>query len=58
MTAEICRRHNDVNVICLSGDLIGERPLDNILKTWLETEFEGGRHARRLGKIAEIEKKC
>ncbi|MCA9141556.1 MAG: ribose 5-phosphate isomerase B [Planctomycetales bacterium] len=56
ITAEICRRHNDVNVLCLSGDLLGESRLDNLLRVWLETEFEGGRHARRLEKIAEIER--
>lgn len=57
ITAEICRRHNDVNVLCLSGDLLGESRLDNLLRVWLETEFEGGRHARRLDKIAAIERK-
>ncbi|MDA1051492.1 MAG: ribose 5-phosphate isomerase B [Planctomycetota bacterium] len=56
ITAEMCRRHNDVNVLCLSGDLLGESRLDNLLRAWLETEFEGGRHARRLEKIAEIER--
>jgi len=56
VTAEICRRHNDVNVLCLSGDLLGESRLDSLVKIWLETEFEGGRHARRLDKIAEIER--
>lgn len=55
VTAEICRRHNDVNVLCLSGDLLGESRLDGLIKVWLETEFEGGRHARRLEKIAAIE---
>lgn len=54
-TAEMCRRHNDVNVLCLPGDLVGKRSLDNLLKIWLETEFEGGRHARRIEKISEIE---
>ncbi|MEO8496690.1 MAG: ribose 5-phosphate isomerase B [Planctomycetota bacterium] len=57
ITAEICRRHNDVNVLCLSGDLLGESRLNNLLQVWLETEFEGGRHARRLEEIAEIERK-
>lgn len=56
ITAEMCRRHNDVNVLCLSGDLLGENRLDNLIRVWLETEFEGGRHARRLDKIAEIER--
>lgn len=55
VTAEICRRHNNVNVLCLSGDLLGESRVENVLKVWLETEFEGGRHARRLDKIAQIE---
>ena len=55
VTAEMCRRHNDVNVLCLSGDLLGERSLDNMIRTWLETDFEGGRHARRVDKIRQIE---
>lgn len=57
ITADICRRHNDVNVLCLSGDLLGERPIDNLVRIWLQTEFEGGRHARRLQKIAKIEER-
>ncbi|MBC8356236.1 MAG: ribose 5-phosphate isomerase B [Planctomycetes bacterium] len=56
ITAEICRRHNDVNVLCLSGDLLGESRLDNLLRVWIDTEFEGGRHARRLEKISDIER--
>ena len=56
VTAEICRRHNDVNVLCLSGDLLGESRLGNLVKIWLETDFDGGRHTRRLDKIAEIER--
>jgi ribose 5-phosphate isomerase B len=53
--AEMCRRHNNVNVLCLSADLLGERSLDGMLNVWLTTEFEGGRHARRLEKIAALE---
>lgn len=56
ITAEMSRRHNDVNVLCLSGDLLGERNLDNLVRIWLETEFEGGRHARRIEKIADLER--
>lgn len=56
ITAEVCRRHNDVNVLCLSGDLLGESRLGNLVRVWLETEFEGGRHARRLEKITDIER--
>ena len=53
--AEMCRRHNDVNVLCLPGDLIGNRPVVDLVRVWLDTAFEGGRHQRRLEKIAEIE---
>lgn len=52
---EMSRRHNDVNVLCLPGDMIGERPIDDLVLMWLNTQFEGGRHAVRLKKIAEIE---
>lgn len=53
--AEICRRHNNVNVLCLGADLLGTRNVEQLVKKWLETEFEGGRHARRVGKISDIE---
>lgn len=52
---EISRRHNDVNVLCLPGDLIGDRPIDEIVLMWLRTEFEGGRHQSRIEKIVELE---
>jgi ribose 5-phosphate isomerase B len=55
LTAEISRRHNDLNVLCLSGDILSERQLDRIVEIWLKTDFEGGRHARRLQKIHDIE---
>jgi ribose 5-phosphate isomerase B len=53
--AEMCRRHNDVNILCLPGDLIGDRPVGDLVRVWLATEFEGGRHSRRLDKISRIE---
>lgn len=53
---EMSRRHNDVNVLCLPGDLIGERSIDDLVLRWLQTEFDGGRHANRLEKIGRIEK--
>jgi ribose 5-phosphate isomerase B len=53
--AEMCRRHNDVNVLCLPGDLIGDRPVGDLVRIWLATEFEEGRHSRRLEKIVDIE---
>ena len=56
LTAEMSRRHNDLNVLCLSGDILGERLVDRLVAIWLNTEFEGGRHARRVKKIADLEK--
>jgi len=52
---EMSRRHNDVNVLCLPGDLIGERPVDDLVLMWLRTEFEGGRHSKRIRKISALE---
>jgi ribose 5-phosphate isomerase B len=53
--AEMSRLHNDANVMCLSADLLGEDAIERIVRTWLETPFEGSRHARRLEKIAKYE---
>ena len=55
LTAEMSRRHNDSNVLCLSADLLGDRLVNRMIEIWLEAEFEGGRHARRVDKIAEHE---
>jgi ribose 5-phosphate isomerase B len=55
ITAEMSRRHNNANVLCLSADLLGEELIDRMVRIWLETEFEGGRHARRVDKIARFE---
>jgi ribose 5-phosphate isomerase B len=55
LTAEMSRRHNDLNVLCLSGDMLGERLVDRLVEIWLKTEFEGGRHARRVQKITDLE---
>jgi ribose 5-phosphate isomerase B len=54
-TAEISRRHNDTNILCLSADMLGEELLEQMVKLWLTTEFEGGRHSRRLEKITRFE---
>ena len=54
--AELSRRHNDANVMCLSADLIGEDQIERMVRSWLETDFEGGRHARRIEKVAAYEK--
>jgi ribose 5-phosphate isomerase B len=53
--AEMSRLHNDANVMCLSADLISEDAMERMVKTWLETRFEGNRHSRRVEKIARYE---
>jgi ribose 5-phosphate isomerase B len=55
ITAEMSRRHNNANVLCLASDLLGEDLIDHMVRLWLETEFEGGRHQRRVEKICQIE---
>lgn len=52
---EMSRRHNDTNVLCLPGDLIGDRSVDDLVLMWLNTKFDGGRHAGRVKKISQIE---
>ena len=56
LTAELSRRHNDLNVLCLSGDMLSEKMIDQLVEIWVTTPFEGGRHARRIDKIVNIEK--
>lgn len=56
-TAKLSRQHNDSNILVMGGRLLKEAQALEIVKTWLNTEFEGGRHARRIQKIYEIEKK-
>lgn len=56
LTAEMSRGHNDANVLCLSADLLGQRLIEKIAELWLGTPFQGGRHDRRVRKIAAIEK--
>jgi len=54
-SAKMTREHNDSNVLCLGADVIDEELAREILRTWLETEFQGGRHLRRVEKIRDIE---
>ena len=53
--AALSRRHNDANILVLPGRLIGVDEALRIVRSWLETPFEGGRHQRRLDKIAALE---
>jgi ribose 5-phosphate isomerase B len=54
--AEMARRHNDANVVTLSGARLAPEQADRIVTTFLRTSFEGGRHARRVGQIADVER--
>jgi len=54
--AQISRSHNDTNILCLSGWTHTQAEIEEITQVWLKTSFSGGRHARRLKKIEEIEK--
>ena len=53
--AEMARRHNDANVVTLSGARLGPQQADGIVAAFLRTEFEGGRHARRVNQISALE---
>ena len=56
LTAQISRRHNDANVLCLAADILGDDMIQRIVEGWLTTDFEGGgRHTRRVAKIGAIE---
>ncbi len=51
LTARLCRQHNDANVLCLGGRIIGPEVARDCLAAFLDTQFEGGRHARRVAKM-------
>jgi ribose 5-phosphate isomerase B len=53
--AEMARRHNDANVVTLSGSRLGPQQAEAIVAAFLRTDFEGGRHARRVSQITELE---
>ncbi len=52
--AELTRRHNNANILCLPGRYLNENELTDIVLTWLATDFEGGRHERRINKIHDL----
>ena len=56
-TARLSRQHNDANVLALGGRIVAGGLADEIVAVWLATDFEGGRHLRRIQQIAEIEKR-
>ncbi len=51
LSAELTRKHNDSNILAMGGRIIGVETAKAIVRTWLSTEFEGGRHTRRIEKI-------
>ena len=55
-TAKLCREHNDSNILIMGGRVIGHGLAREIVKVWLNTPFEGGRHQKRLDKITQINK--
>ncbi len=56
-SAKMSRLHNDANVLVLPGRIIDKKKAGEIVKTWFITDFEGGRHQKRLDKIKDIEEK-
>jgi len=57
-TAQMSRAHNDANVLCLAASFTQPEVMEQIVRTWLSTSFEGGRHARRVNKIKALEERC
>ena len=55
-SAEMTRRHNDANMLAMGAGIVGPNLAERIVEVFLNTEFEGGRHARRVGLITEMEK--
>lgn len=56
LTAEMARRHNNANILCLAADLVGDALMRRIVEVWMKTPYEGGRHERRVQKIYDIER--
>ena len=55
VSVDLARRHNDAKILCLPADGLGEKQMTKIIRIFLETGFDGGRHARRVGKVSNIE---
>ena len=52
--AEMCRRHNNANVVCMGARMISQDLAFDIIDKWMTTEFEGGKHLRRINEIEDI----
>ena len=55
-TAKLCREHNDSNILIMGGRVVGHGLAKEIVRVWLNTPFEGGRHQKRLDKITQFDK--
>lgn len=55
-TAKMAKQHNNANILVLGGRVIDENEAREMIETWLDSDFEGGRHQARLDKITAIEK--
>ncbi|MBY0415639.1 MAG: ribose 5-phosphate isomerase B [Bdellovibrionales bacterium] len=58
MDAEMARKHNDANVLCLGARFNSEEEIKNIIKAWFDNSFEGGRHADRITKFNDLGENC
>ena len=58
ISARFASAHEDCNMLCLGGKTHGELALQEMLKAWLDTPFEGGKYQKRLDKITAIEQRC
>lgn len=56
-SARMSREHNNANVLAMGGRVMGLGPAGEIVRVWVTTEFAGGRHERRVGKIMALEEK-
>lgn len=57
-SAEMTRRHNNANILCMGGKIVDESKALELVDIFLKTEFEGGRHQRRIDQISDIENNC
>lgn len=55
ITAKLSRAHNDANILCIGSRITGPEYAKEIIETWLNTSFEGGRHQDRIKKISKLE---
>ncbi len=54
-SARLTRQHNDSNILCMGGRVLGLGPMLDIVRIWLGEDFDGGRHQRRIDKVRQLE---